>query len=390
MVKTIVIIGAGFSGTMTAVHLLKNIKKPVNIYLVDENEIGRGLAYKKIDDCLLLNVFADQMGAYPEAKDHFFKWLKQRNQDQDPKVFVSRSIYGDYLIDQLQSAIEEKNVKVNITLLNDNALEINRDTKVVYFKTHTPVTFDEIVLSVGVQKEKELNVENLEKYPLTILGTGLSMVDAVVRLDKNNFKSEIVAVSRHGYIPRPHKVFAETISRPNFIPPQPISLIQLLKLVKENLKLYEWRLVIDSIRPHSQKIWMELNDLDRSKFLRYLKPIWDIHRHRISENHYELLMKLQKEERLKIHKIGFNPYQAKTQNVLDCRGPYFKEDFFLTSLIENNIVSLDRFNLGVSSNFSWLKIIGPLRKGELWESTAVPELRIQAQELGATLSESLV
>jgi len=33
--------------------------------------------------------------------------------------------------------------------------------------------------------------------------------------------------------------------------------------------------------------------------------------------------------------------------------------------------------------------LGPLRKGELWESTAVPELRVQAERLARRLMDVL-
>lgn len=38
---------------------------------------------------------------------------------------------------------------------------------------------------------------------------------------------------------------------------------------------------------------------------------------------------------------------------------------------------------------SWFTAIGPLRKGELWESTAVPELAAQARDLARTLIQNL-
>jgi uncharacterized NAD(P)/FAD-binding protein YdhS len=34
----------------------------------------------------------------------------------------------------------------------------------------------------------------------------------------------------------------------------------------------------------------------------------------------------------------------------------------------------------------WLYALGPLRKGRLWETTAVPELRAQAQAIAAKLT----
>ena len=102
--KSIAIIGCGFSGTMTAVQLIKhamkhatiNVPGPLQIYIIEKENIARGLAYSDIDPCLLLNVRADQMGAFPDDIGHFYQWLKRNHIQCAPSDFISRKIYGDY------------------------------------------------------------------------------------------------------------------------------------------------------------------------------------------------------------------------------------------------------------------------------------------------------
>ena len=60
--RTIAIIGAGFSGTATAVHLLRGARSPVRIVLIDDQpQIAAGLAYSPGHRDCLLNVPAGQM-----------------------------------------------------------------------------------------------------------------------------------------------------------------------------------------------------------------------------------------------------------------------------------------------------------------------------------------
>ena len=54
----VVIVGGGFSGTLTAVHLLREAApEQVRITLIEQHpRVARGLAYRIWDDSMLLNV----------------------------------------------------------------------------------------------------------------------------------------------------------------------------------------------------------------------------------------------------------------------------------------------------------------------------------------------
>ncbi len=71
--KRIGIIGAGFSGTMTAVNLIENSNEIIEILLFEkENPIGKGIAYSPYSKKQLLNVPTSKMSAFKELPDHFF------------------------------------------------------------------------------------------------------------------------------------------------------------------------------------------------------------------------------------------------------------------------------------------------------------------------------
>jgi uncharacterized NAD(P)/FAD-binding protein YdhS len=100
--KTIGIIGAGFSGLMTAIHLLRK-SESVHVVQFDPNSEGKGIAYNPQSDHVLLNVVTAKMSAFPDKPDHFLHWCKQQKQysginDQLLRQsFLPRSLYGKYL-----------------------------------------------------------------------------------------------------------------------------------------------------------------------------------------------------------------------------------------------------------------------------------------------------
>ena len=92
--------------------------------------------------------------------------------------------------------------------------------------------------------------------------------------------------------------------------------------------------------------------------------------------------------------------------VINCTGPETDlakiEDPLLASLRGAGLVRTDELGLGIDCDLDgavidaagrasrWLYAMGPLRRGQLWETTAVPELRIQAAELARVLGEDRV
>jgi uncharacterized NAD(P)/FAD-binding protein YdhS len=88
-----------------------------------------------------------------------------------------------------------------------------------------------------------------------------------------------------------------------------------------------------------------------------------------------------------------------------CTGPSDRierrRDALTQSLLASGIAMPDRHSMGFSTNSgafllnprgetqAGLYAIGPLRKGSLWESTALREIRVQAQEVAEHIVTSL-
>lgn len=63
---TIAIVGAGFSGSLVAAHLLKSANRPLVIKLIEQRpEIGKGVAYSTNTASHLLNVSAGNICLMP-------------------------------------------------------------------------------------------------------------------------------------------------------------------------------------------------------------------------------------------------------------------------------------------------------------------------------------
>lgn len=111
----IAIVGAGFSGTLVAVHLLRQALSPLTVSLVerDPDQFGRGIAYGTAMGCHLLNVPAAWMSAFPDDPEHFLRWAREREASLPgppwvtgvtPASFLPRRAYGDYLRGLLDDA----------------------------------------------------------------------------------------------------------------------------------------------------------------------------------------------------------------------------------------------------------------------------------------------
>src|ERR1700753_149850 len=105
---TIAIVGAGFSGTLLALHLLRRCPPPTKLVLIERNsQFGRGLAYSTGNPSHILNVPAARMSAFHDQPDHFLNWLTAHPEaDADPHSFVPRQMFGAYIRTLLNEEIK--------------------------------------------------------------------------------------------------------------------------------------------------------------------------------------------------------------------------------------------------------------------------------------------
>jgi uncharacterized NAD(P)/FAD-binding protein YdhS len=455
--RTIAIIGAGFSGTATAVHLLKRARAAVRILLLDDHpELAAGLAYSAEQRDCLLNVPAGQMSLDASRPGELVDFSERQGMRTGAQDFVSRALYGRYLAASLQDAIESSGLvcariwgrATRLAQLHNHAhfWRIDLDDGHLLFA-------DEVVLALGNPAPARLPVlepmrgkrwyvsdpwspwpqEPPEKAPgrVLLLGTGLTMADVALRLALHGPEPpQILALSRHGRLPQPQTVFSRTALRGDALATLRASSGSIRELVRVVRALSrevidaggDWREVINTARRIAPELWADLSIPQRRRFLRHVRPVWDVYRHRLPPAAAEELQRLRDEGRLtvlagsiesaKITRSGieviWRPRGARRQErcvvgrIFNCTGPDYRPaqsgNALIQSLLSSGLIAPDRLELGIRVTadsevvgtdgriVKSLYYIGPWLRARDWEATAVPELREHARRLAERLA----
>ncbi len=452
--KRITIIGSGASGTLLAANLLLNAADcPLEINLVERREnVGRGVAYSTVEACHLLNVPAAKMGAFATDAEHFYRWLDENDYDYQPTDFVPRKIYGEYLRDVLARAIANKNANARINLVDDEAVDILTDDDgsgaQVILKSGEILFSDKVVLAFGnfpppAPPVKDSAFTGADKYfpnswdgrldeklapadDVFIVGAGLSMVDVVLRLRQTGHSGKIFAISTRGLLPAVHRANRAIAPLNGEITSQ-FKVTGILKTVREKIRETEaaggdWRAVIDALRPVTQAAWLNLGAAEKQRFMRHLRRIWDVSRHRMPPECASVLNQMRAAKQLHVKKgrlreinsiengrfqIVFSSNGLRNvvtaDAVINCMGSQSdltRIDFpLIKNLLAEGTITTDALRLGVNALpdgrtldalggvSKTVYAIGTALKGVLWESTAIPEIRTQAHRMATALLE---
>lgn len=451
------IIGAGFSGCMTAVQLIVQSQIPIHIDLFyQEGTLATGIAYATYSNTHLLNVITAKMSAYPDKPNHFLDWVLQQaayvNIDAYvvANAFLPRSLYGKYLTEIWENAVQMASVKgIGIHHHTQTIVHIDPDKGVINLENGEHIKVNKIVLATGNQLPGNPKIKNMDYYrsktyfknpwhissvqglkndlPVLIIGNGLTMVDTVFGLLEQGFKGQILSLSPNGFNILPHRhIGAKYTSILNELPENP-DLYTLFSLIYKHVKQVRAfgisaEPIIDAIRPNVQKYWKNFTSTEKQLFMKRFRHLWGVARHRIPLQSYDKLQQLRIKQLLVVYAgklsaiadtpdgvavIFENKKTLKTQallvqRVINCTGPEANwnnlKGTFLQKLIVEGHVQHDPFWLGIQTDTNTFKIknaaqethssfytLGSNLKGELWESTAVNELRSQAQQLAMQL-----
>ncbi|WP_235515706.1 FAD/NAD(P)-binding protein, partial [Sphingomonas sp. Leaf10] len=220
MIGHVAIIGAGFSGTLLAINLLRH-DGPRATLIERGGAAGQGVAYGMAQPDHLLNVRAANMSAFPDRPDHFVRWLAERGDGQGAADFVPRATYGAYLRDLLASA--QAAAPDRLTIVEGEAVDCDGGT--VRLHDGRTVVADVAVLAVGnLAPQVPPGLDAVAGSPayvgnpwaaratdglgdedcVLLIGTGLTMVDVVLTLEARGFAGRMVALSRRGLLPHRH------------------------------------------------------------------------------------------------------------------------------------------------------------------------------------------
>jgi len=437
-IRHVAIVGAGFSGTLLAINLLRH-DGPVATLIERGDAAGLGVAYGTQQSDHLLNVRAANMSAFPDRPDHFVRWLGQRAEAARGADFVPRALYGTYLRETLAAA--QAAAPARLTVIDGEAVAVDGAT--VMLREGGQVAADAVVLAVGnLAPQVPPGLEAVAKLPayignpwaagaragltdddtVLLIGTGLTMVDVALTLEAQGFGGRIVALSRRGLLPHRHA--------PAMPPGQPLRerprppLSALVRSVRVRGEAIGWRSAIDELRPFTQGIWAAADPVERRRFLRHLRPWWDIHRHRLAPAVADRIDAMVASGRLTLvagkscdaHEadrgiaVEWRPrgedalQRIVATRVISCIGPQGDvtrtDDPLLSALVAGGRIRPDGEHLGIDVEVTGrvlhdegesddrLFAIGPMTRGAFWEIVAVPDLRRQVWDVARYLSNA--
>ena len=437
MPHTIAIIGAGFSGSLTALNILRQPNAPgdMRVVLIDpRGTFGPGLAYTVPSPRFKLNVRAKAMGAFPQEPEGFLHWLQRGDKTVSGESFISRQQYGLYLGELVSEAAQREPQR--LALKTDEVVEVTQGPDGSFFTlllaSGEQLEAASVVLAIGnilrrgvgdvgtkgalrepFNPESYRDLDQLRE--LFILGSSLTAVDVIMESDGRGFKGHYSVVSRNGRFPLPHEDPASLPSAS--LPPSwenPGTALQLLKTIRKASRACgSSQPVFDAMRPKIQQMWTNLSTTERRAFLRHLRPFWEIHRHRIPHEHLQTIRRLQAAGRLTIQAgkvseisaheavVRLRGCGAKVERLhfdagFMCAGPEGDirriDHPLVASLVAQQLIRPGQLALGLDTegvphqpNFA---VVGPLQKEMLWEITAVRELRERAQQVAASIVAS--
>lgn len=411
-VRTIAVIGAGFSGTVLAANLLQlPHERPLRITLLDRAQVGRGVAYANREYPYLLNVPAGRMSASSDDPLSFLSFVQRRIPGADSGGFVPRELYGEYLKWVLARAEAAAPRHVRLTHMTGSAIGIERmpDASLrVHLADGRRLTADIAVLALGNPKPAKLraaeSVRGSSRYTedpwsapvkfqpreaILVVGTGLTMVDiALAGNESAGGRAVIFAISRHGLMPQPQTAFSEVADERyrtallEQVPPSVAHLFKVTRVLANDAALRggDWREVVTQVRALAPTLWRALAERERRRFLRHVRVHWDVHRHRIAPTAWHLIESMRRTGALHLragHLVNMqlagkrirvrwrargeqNFRMLLVDRVVNCTGPDYDvrntRDRLLHSLIARGMAVPDPLGLGLlTEDFGALK-----------------------------------
>jgi uncharacterized NAD(P)/FAD-binding protein YdhS len=410
---------------------------------------ARGVAYATMSPQRLLNVPAAMMSALVDQPGHFLAWLQTRDPRAQAGTFAPRRLYGEYLEELLARAAAAGSTTIELVRdeIVDLRPCGSQSAMILSGRGGARLRAQRVVLALGNPRPEDAvacpdDLRESRKYlgncweagildglrsqaRLVLLGAGLSAVDVIVEARARGFTGPITVISRHGLLPQRHRC----------VPARPVApidatasrtargLLQQLRHAAAHCEREggDWRLVIDALRPAIPGIWRAFGRAEKERFIRHLGSRWDVHRHRIAPEIDQVLDKARREGQLNViagrvrtltgygtgveltfSRRGSSDVETLVADrIINCTGPARTlrtgRSPLLDALLARGLARPDPLALGLEVTDSGALIaadgtaserlfaLGPILKGQLWETTAVRELRVQAHDLARHL-----
>jgi uncharacterized NAD(P)/FAD-binding protein YdhS len=433
----IAIIGAGFSGLLTAVHLSRKLPD-AQLWLIEKGpRFAEGAAYNTREAEHVLNVRLNNMSAFPDDPDHLSRWLASQQQWSAQGAFITRGDYGRYLRSILSDTLEGPGSR--LSLIHDDVTGLTREAQGwrVEFASTEALAVDVAVLALGnLEPARPCGLDQAlvdsGRYvgdpwrgPTTLdddvrrvllIGTGLTMVD--VALSHAQQGRRFFALSRRGLGPRAHKAADQNL------PPKDYSgsPAAVLRQARDAAMTSDWRAVTDDLRRSAGVLWRSWTTTQRGRFLRHLRSIWEVHRHRLAPSVANRIhsmiaageLTIEAGRIVRIEEAGpkvlvtWRPRgwtrttTKKVDLVINCSGPLAdvsaSEIPLIRGLVASGYARPDVQGLGLDVDDDCrvrdvdggaqdeLYAVGPMTRGAFWEMISVPDIRVQAADVASTIA----
>ncbi|WP_095125727.1 FAD/NAD(P)-binding protein [Pseudomonas sp. Irchel s3a12] len=456
----ILIIGGGLSGTMLAVQLLRLPGRRHVLIIEPRAEIGRGEAYSAVELGHTLNGNAARMSVDPDNPDDLTQWLTEHitaggwPESAEQKVPISelfppRGLFGVYVqqrlaearrvgarngssVEHLRAEVVDLQVEadsVQITLSNGQALRGGYAVLAtgMFPAARTPQKTSSGLNAAALDPWDVAAMRQLDpQSTVLIIGSGLTMVDAVVSLEQAGHRGPIEVFSRHGLLPHVRRQ-----------PPAWVDFLgddhslctprQLLRELRRQCQAaiaqgIDWQAPLDAVRVHIARLWSQATDTQRRQFVRHVRPWWESHHHRSPPLSAALVERLYKEGRLRIQAASFKGLEASPDGGVRIRirrrgesqtcvvqgaalinSSGIEYDWRRVArplpqqVLARGLVQPGPLALGIAATVDGavldaegraagrLFAMGPPLRGMWWESTAVTDVALQAKALAARL-----
>ncbi|MBA1204584.1 NAD(P)-binding protein [Pseudomonas capeferrum] len=459
----ILIIGGGLSGSLLAAQLLR---QPIGRRLVivePRADLGRGEAYSAVELGHTLNANAARMSVDPDNPDDLSQWLEQHiaaggwpeSAEQGlpaAELFPPRSLFGRYARQRLAQAQAAAALHGSELLhLCTEAVDVQLEARGVrvWMADGSRCLADRVILATGMftaartsQREGNgLNTLAVDPWDVAtmggldpdgrvlIIGSGLTMIDALVSLNQAGHRGPVEVFSRHGLLPHVRRqppawedfLAADTDLR---------SPLQLFRALRAQCRLAEsrgidWQAPLDTVRAHIGRLWSQATDVQRRQFVRHVRPFWESHHHRAPPLGAALLERWLVQDRLRIRAAtllavardadGLPKVQVRSRgeaqsewrsgcaviNSMGIEYDWRRVDRPLPrQLLARELVRPGPLALGIAADPNGAVIdahgqvsqrlftLGPPLRGQWWESTAVTDVAAQAKALARYLLAS--
>jgi uncharacterized NAD(P)/FAD-binding protein YdhS len=434
--RRVVIVGGGASGSLVAAALLREGPAGLEVTVVEPRpDLALGAAFSTRDPWHRLNVPAVAMSALPDDPEHFLRW-----HGGPPDAFASRAEYGRYLQAVLVEAASSsranlRHVRARAILLVDGAgglaVAVEGDAGIL--------PADAVVLATGnelpaipevlrpLRDDPRLVADPwapgsldpiADGEAVAILGSSHTALDLAASVLRRRPRSTVVAISRRGELPRAH----EDPWRPRL--PEPLFTVEEFLRFEDPLadaaRLIracgdDWRPAFDSLRPIHQQLWRAMDPALRRRFLADWRRTWEVHRSRVPPEVMRDTAAWMADGRLELRAgtiaavahsgaglriTAGEPSPITAGRLLLATGPDERPTAnpLLAAAIRDGMLRPDPLGLGPDVDPATGRVrdaggattrpvyaMGPLRRGAVWETIAIPEIRVQASEVAAAI-----